>query len=64
MKECKKCKYCLRDIILKHNKITDFCRSPEARETFFNITGEWPTCKALRNDDHYCGKEAKWLKEK
>jgi len=40
------------------------CKSELAKSLFFDITGEYPLCKAMRGSHHYCGRLAKWYKPK
>jgi len=64
MKKCEDCEYCKKDFVLKKHELVQFCKSDKARRLFLEVTGEWPTCKALRNDKHYCGQQAIWFAKK
>ena len=44
--------------------VNPLCKSGQAKRFFFDITGEWPSCKAMRTSHHYCGRLAKWYRPK
>ena len=56
---CLKCEHRKPEVL--GGNVRYLCVSKEAKILFFDITSEYPLCKAMRTSRHYCGKLAKWF---